>query len=965
MVVPVSSELPSLFRDRVDLWETQLHDEILAGLAWRPVFNFLIEVGPGERSLQNARETLASLARQSYRDWHVSVLPRRSGDDFDSLRRSLESGAETVASLRARLGASSQSGATALARLYEGCPDIDARVVLAPRSRDLLLAEIAVQDGPSRPAFVGVLSPGDVLSADCLVEFALHSGLHDDADFIYGDDERRNIASGAVEPFCKPDWSPDLLLSTNYIGNAWCAEAGLLRRSGITVEEVLRHGRYDLVLRLTEQARSISHLKSVLLRTGADSAEPEESESAAVGRALSRSDIDADVTKGRVAGTYRVRRRLSSTPLVSIILPTGGNLPLLRKCLTGLFEETDYQDFELIILYNNSTRPEAFPYLETVAADARVRVIDSKGPFNYSRICNIGAAAARHPLLLFLNDDVEAIDPGWLGTLVAEAMRPEVGVVGPQLLYPDGTVQHAGIFLLDPVWGRHAFRHLGRDDPGYFGLALTQRNVTVMTGACLLTRREVFDRVGGFEEAHDIINNDVDYCLKIRRSGLLCVYTPHTALIHHERATRQEAPDNFDRALFEAEWRPTFSRGDPYHPPRLSVHRDDLAVDPEDVQVLGSRHPLFAADRVRNILVLKLDYLGDCIGAIPAIQRLSQLFPTARLVVLSGPWGIPIWSLAPEVDEVIPFEFFDQTPGLPPNLLGPEDLEALRARLAPYRFDLAIDLRRFPETRPLLRYSGARYTAGFDFKSQFPWLDIALEWQGDEPGRAKQQNVADGLVSLVDAIARAMDPGRPSLTLSGHSPPGWPAEPFDRPVVCVHTGAGSEIKRWPAAFFAELIDRLIEDDDVDVALIGGESDLAPSAAVLAKSRYPERIRSLVGKIALDALPDFLAECALFVGNDSGPKHLAAALGVPTVGIHSGNVDAREWGPVGPRAVAVRKNVTCSPCFLIRSRDCPRGVACLTDLRPMDVYPVCQRLLAIRGLRRENRDVVSQAEVSSP
>jgi ADP-heptose:LPS heptosyltransferase len=165
-------------------------------------------------------------------------------------------------------------------------------------------------------------------------------------------------------------------------------------------------------------------------------------------------------------------------------------------------------------------------------------------------------------------------------------------------------------------------------------------------------------------------------------------------------------------------------------------------------------------------------------------------------------------------------------------------------------------------------------------------------------------------------------------------------------VVCVHPAAGNEMKRWPAEYFAGLIDLLIEGDGVNVVLIGAAEDRAVANAVLDKIRNRDRVALAVGLVRLGELPGLLARCALFVGNDSGPKHIAAAVGVPTVGVHSGNVDLREWGPSGPRAVAVGRRVECSPCYLARPGECQRGLACLTSLRPSDVYAVCRRLLTL-------------------
>jgi ADP-heptose:LPS heptosyltransferase len=176
--------------------------------------------------------------------------------------------------------------------------------------------------------------------------------------------------------------------------------------------------------------------------------------------------------------------------------------------------------------------------------------------------------------------------------------------------------------------------------------------------------------------------------------------------------------------------------------------------------------------------------------------------------------------------------------------------------------------------------------------------------------------------------------------------PAVPDALFQRRVVCIHAGAGNTMKLWPAAYFAELIDLLVARDGVNVALIGGAADQETVAAVFDKVQQPERVFSLVGSLRLHELPRFIGACALFVGNDSGPKHIAAGIGAPTLAIHSGQVDAHEWGPLGPRAMSVRRKTSCSPCYLSKLEDCERNLACLVELRPRDIYPLCRRLLAI-------------------
>ena len=745
---------------------------------------------------------------------------------------------------------------------------------------------------------------------------------HRDCDFMYSDEQCINRATGVIEAFFKPQWSPDLLPSTNYIGRFWCASRELLERT-----------------------EGIRQIPSVLCRATPTGLDSEAGMKQSLARAIERRGIDGQIIAGYRPGTYRLKRRVSGQDLVSIIISTCASRGLIRTCVDTLRKTTAYRNFEIIGVDNIPAADHQAKSWRQANAD---RVVEIEGPFNWAYFNNRGAAAAAGQLLLFLNDDVEIINPGWLDALIEHAQRPEVGVVGAQLLYPEGTVQHGGMFLAGLGHARHAFRHRRHDDPGYFGLALTQRNVTAVTGACLMTRRETFLDLGGFNEAHDITNNDLDYCLKARSRGLLCVFAPHARLVHHERGSRADTSDHYDQAGFSRQWWPLFGEGDPYHHPRLSREVDDLAPEPEPV----AGGPLLFRASVRNILAVKLDHIGDCIGSIRAIRWLRQGFPQARIHVLGGAWSEAVWSLAPEVDEFIAFDFFQARPLPTYQALGDDDLRRLAQRLEPYRFDLAIDLRRHGDTRSILQYTGARYLAGFKQGAEFPWLDISVEWKGDLPGVAKRRHFRTDLVNLVDAVAAECEPTSHLIAdLPTARPPSARLEllaNLDRPLICVHPAAGDEILRWPAAYFAELIDMLVERDGVHVAIVGVAGDSEIAIGVLRAVRNRNQVSNLAGIVEFHDLVALLSVCALFVGNNSGPKHLAAGLGVPTVGIHSGNVDPREWGPAGRRAVAVWRHVHCSPCHFIKPEQCDRKLACLTGLRPVDVYPVCKRFLAIRS-----------------
>jgi ADP-heptose:LPS heptosyltransferase/GT2 family glycosyltransferase len=902
---------PWALRRKMPATEISVTEHVLSGLKWRPRFGIVLGIDDLEKSNQSSFLTLSSLRDQVYRDWHVVVAVR---------------------------GAKPRMPISAL--LSDDFADIAAQITFAFDALDDSITDLIARMPGERPDLIAMASAGDILGCDALLELAVASGLHPEADLFYGDERRINPDSGRVEAFFKPEWSPDLLLGTNYIGRSWCAEPALIERTGATVKEWLRCGEYDLVLRATETARGIHRLPKVIAERARGHFDHPAQERRALERAMLRRGIEGRIADGCAPGYYRVQRRVSTKGLVSIIIPTCASRGLIRTCIETLRSITAYRNFEIICIENIPSRQRRWKRWLRLNAD---KVVETTEKFNWSRFNNLAAQAASGEFLLFLNDDVEIIEPGWLDALLEYAEQPEIGVVGARLLYPDRKIQHAGIFWV-PGGGRHAFRFSAEDNLGYFGLALTPRNVVAVTGACLLVRRREFDALGGFDERHDVINNDVDFCLRARARGRRIVYTPFATLIHHELASRSAIADDFDATAFDERWADQLAAGDPFYHPSLTRERDDFAPNTEPLELIYAGYPLIAGEEVRRVLAVKLDHIGDFITAIPALRRLRHHFPSARLTVLGPPSISSFAPLLPEIDEVINFEFFHTRSGLGQKSLSIEDLVGLQQRLAPYRFDLAIDLRKSPDTRPILRYTGARWLAGFDRDNWFPWLDIALEWEGDHKVHRKRSHVGDDLIRLVDAVSGATQPDRDVLPRVSFATLEGPAQ--RRRLVCIHPGVGATSRQWPVEHYAALIDLLVAGHRVLVAVIGGPDEAEIADRVIERVHHREAVQSFVGKVKLSELPALLASSALYVGNNSGPKHIAAGLGVPTIGIHSGAVDAREWGPIGRKALAVRRDMHCSPCYLARAEDCPYGLACLTELRPPEVYEICSRLLAI-------------------
>ena len=901
-------------RRRMSQVESDVSAEVLDGLGHHPSFRLVLRQD-ATLDLDRLLATLGSLRGQVYRDWSLRIIA---------------ADADTATGVRLLLA--------------ESASDIAERIAVTDPSDE---AAFEQPIGTGMDAWHGFLLPGDELGCDALLEMALASGLHRDAELLYADELRVSPASREREPFFKPDFSPDLLLSSNYIGRPWFASTALLGRCGVTPRSLLESGEYDTVLRCAELTERIHHLPKLLCRRGMQQIDAAELEAEALERAAGRRGIQADVHPGCVPGTWRFRRTQPVSGMVSIIIPTCGARGCIETCIKTLRDRTAYRNFEIICIDNIPNNQVAWKIWLKRNAD---KVVSMPDAFNWSRFNNRGVEAAAGEYLLFLNDDTEVEQPDWLDAMLEHVQRPEVAIVGPQLLYPDGKVQHAGMFLATLGTARHAFRFSAADEPGYFGLALTQRNVIAVTGACMLMRRSMYQALGGFDESHQIINNDLDLCLRAHQAGKLTVFTPYASLVHHEAVSRDRLKDDFDISHFEHQWKTLFAAGDPYFSPLLTLHSDDYRPDDEPVQTVFAGHPLFGHDEVKRILVVKVDHIGDFVTAVPAIRRLKQIFPAATIHVLASRAVGAFAGTLDCVDEFIEFEFFHAVSGLGPKEIGKEEYQALRAKLTPYRFDIAVDLRKHLDTREVLRYTPARILAGYDYIGQFPFLDVTLEWEGDKNLYRKRSHVTDDLINLVDAIGTACAAERTRLDLvtPGEGPPDFLVAEvralFAKPVVAVHPGVGNAMRQWPAEHFATLIDLLVEQNAVNVVLIGGPEEAELTEQVLAQTAYRDSVASLAGKTPLRDLPALLAACALYVGNNSGPKHIAAAIGVPTIGIHSGVVDAIEWGPIGRRAVALRRDMSCSPCYLARMEDCPRNYACMRGLEPASVRAVSELFL---------------------
>jgi GT2 family glycosyltransferase len=444
------------------------------------------------------------------------------------------------------------------------------RFVSHPSNRGIAAATnqaILLADGD----YVAFMDQDDLLAPNALSEIA--QVLRDrPAKLIYTDEDRIDAHGCHVEPIFKPDWSPDLLLSRMYLGHLCVYRRPFLHQIGMLRSEFDGTQDYELALRATSQTSQIVHIPKVLYhwRIGGNSAgaafnlQCHERGRKAIAETLKRQCQAATVADGPTSCTFHVRYRHAELPLVSILIPTRDNPDLLRRCLRSIRRKTKYGRYEILVIDNGSRKPEMLNLLNTCGE----RVLRLDMPFNHSRLNNLAAAEARGSLLLLLNDDTEAITSEWLTAMVEQAQRPEIGAVGAWLFQPDGRTQHAGIVLGLGAVATPLHSGILRDglDRGTVGLI---RDVSAVTGACLMMRRQLYFDIGGLDEdALPASFNDVDMCLRLRKSGFRIVQTPLARLYHHESASRTIGDERRYVQMMHERWANELRR-DPFWNPNL------------------------------------------------------------------------------------------------------------------------------------------------------------------------------------------------------------------------------------------------------------------------------------------------------------------------------------------------------------------------------------------------------------
>lgn len=442
----------------------------------------------------------------------------------------------------------------------------------------------------------------DDLLHPCVLFAYMQAICEKDADYIYCDEAtfKGNSINHMITMHFKPDYAPDNLLANNYICHFSVFGRELLESGELFRSQFDGSQDHDMILRLTAKAKHIVHIPRILYYW--------RSHKGSVASSIDAKTYAINAAKGAVADRltrlgyknfeiestrafatiFRIKYELTSRPLVSIIIPNKDHVDDLSRCVESIINLSTYDNYEIVIVENNSETAEIRTYYEEISRHPRVQVVEYKGDFNYSKINNFGVQYAKGEYLLLLNNDTEVITPDWMEELLMYAMRKDVGVVGAKLYYPDKTIQHAGIVI-----GLGAHRTAGHThyripeaNVGYMGRLCYAQDVTAVTGACMMVSKALYEELDGLDESFTVALNDVDFCLRVREKGLLNIFTPFAELYHYESKSRGSDKKD-ERALryqqesdrFRVKWADALAKGDPYYNPNFSLDHSDFTVN--------------------------------------------------------------------------------------------------------------------------------------------------------------------------------------------------------------------------------------------------------------------------------------------------------------------------------------------------------------------------------------------------
>lgn len=542
----------------------------LENLGYKPLISIVMPVYNVD--IKWIKEAVKSIKRQIYPNWELCIADDAStNEELKNYLKKIKRDSRIKVTFRKKNGHISEASNTAL-KLAEG-------------------------------EFVALVDNDDIIHPQALIKIVKLLNQKPETDFIYSDEDKVDMNGKRVEPFFKPDWSPDLFMSTNYMSHLSVIRKELIDKVGGFRKGYEGSQDYDLFLRIVEKTNRIEHIPDVLYSwrkiPGSTASEysdkgyAQDTTIKALQDSLKRKNLKGDVYQGLFPGSFRVKYNIKGNPLVSIIIPTLEKYEYLERCISSILEKTTYDNFEIIIVDTGSKEQRVLEYYELLKQDKRIKIPIWKERFNYSGVNNFGVKHAKGQYLLLLNNDTEIISPNWIEGMLEHAQRKEVGAVGVKLLYPNNTIQHAGVILgINGGTGKgvagHSFKYFPREIQGFPVQKDIIKNYSAVTAACLMIDRKKYEEVRGLEEKFRIAFNDVDFCLKLLKKGYYNVYTPYVELYHHESISvgtpeaKTRDNDEFSKEidLMYKKWEKNLLN-DPFYNKNLSLKSEDFKISIE------------------------------------------------------------------------------------------------------------------------------------------------------------------------------------------------------------------------------------------------------------------------------------------------------------------------------------------------------------------------------------------------
>lgn len=452
--------------------------------------------------------------------------------------------------------------------------------------------------------FIALLDHDDLLPIFSLYEVVKCINENPDVEFIYTDEDKfEELGGKRYDPYFKSDFAPDTLRANNYICHFSIFKKELMDKLVGFRSEYDGAQDYDIILRMSENTNKIVHIPKILYhwRVHAEStaksggtAKPYAYEAGikALEDHIKRLGLKGTVRHGNTLGTYKIDYEVIGNPKVSIIIPNKDYISTLKVCLKSINKLTTYDNYEIIIVENNSEEEKTFEYYKSIDGKDKIKVVYyPEKEFNYSKIINFGVKNSTGEYIVQLNNDTELMTPNWLEEMLGYAQRKDVGAVGVELFYPDRTIQHAGIIVGIGGVAGHVFKNIPKGIHGYFSKDAMVQNLSAVTAACIMTPKSIYDEVGYMDEKFKVAFNDVDFCLKIREKGHLIVYNPFVQFLHYESKSRgfedtQEKQARFKTEIdrFQDKWGVFLDKGDPYYNINLRLDNDQYAIKAEKIQ---------------------------------------------------------------------------------------------------------------------------------------------------------------------------------------------------------------------------------------------------------------------------------------------------------------------------------------------------------------------------------------------